>query len=69
MLDFYVDIFENPLTPSIDSLVNAVADPINFQDTKVKIKDFQYRSPKKQKKANNKRKLKPKKEEVIDLLL
>ena len=30
MLEFYVEIHENPLTPSIDSLVNAVADPIKF---------------------------------------
>lgn len=49
MLDFYVDIFESPLTPSIDSLVNAVADPLKLEDTKVKIKDFEYRSPKKTK--------------------
>ena len=57
MLDFYVDIFESPLTPSIDSLVNAVADPLRLEDTKVKIKDFEYRSPKKTKgkKTNNKR--------------
>ena len=62
MLDFYVDIFENPLTPSIDSLVNAVADPINFQNTKVKIKDFEYRSPKKtKKKTKNIKKVKAKK--------
>ena len=57
MLDFYVDIFESPLTPSIDSLVNAVADPLRLEDTKVKIKDFEYRSPKKTKgkKSNNKK--------------
>jgi len=57
MLDFYVDIFESPLTPSIDSLVNAVADPLRLEDTKVKIKNFEYRWPKKtkRKKTNNKK--------------
>ena len=62
MLDFYVDIFESPLTPSIDSLVNAVADPLRLEDTKVKIKDFEYRSPKKTKgKKTNNKKVKAKK--------
>ena len=62
MLDFYVDIFESPLTPSIDSLVNAVADPLRLEDTKVKIKDFEYRSPKKAKgKKTNNKKVKAKK--------
>tara|TARA_B100000900_G_scaffold400966_1_gene405158 strand:- start:110 stop:1303 length:1194 start_codon:yes stop_codon:yes gene_type:complete len=62
MLDFYVDIFESPLTPSIDSLVNAVADPLRLEDTKVKIKDFEYRSPKKTKgKTTNNKKVKAKK--------
>jgi len=62
MLDFYVDIFESPLTPSIDSLVNAVADPLRLEDTKVKIKDFEYRSPKKTKgKTTNNKKAKAKK--------
>jgi len=62
MLDFYVDIFESPLTPSIDSLVNAVADPLRLEDTKVKIKDFEYRSPKKTKgKTSNNKKAKAKK--------
>ncbi len=62
MLDFYVDIFESPLTPSIDSLVNAVADPLRLEDTKVKIKDFEYRSPKKTKgKKTNNKKIKAKK--------
>ena len=62
MLDFYVDIFESPLTPSIDSLVNAVADPLILEDTKVKIKDFEYRSPKKTKgKTTNNKKVKAKK--------
>jgi len=62
MLDFYVDIFESPLTPSIDSLVNAVADPLRLEDTKVKIKDFEYRSPKKTKgKKTNNKKVKTKK--------
>ena len=56
MLDFYVDIFESPLTPSIDSLVNAVADPLRLEDTKVKIKDFEYRSPKKTKGKTTKNK-------------
>ena len=59
---FYVDIFESPLTPSIDSLVNAVADPLRLEDTKVKIKDFEYRSPKKTKgKKTNNKKIKAKK--------
>ena len=62
MLDFYVDIFESPLTPSIDSLVNAVADPLRLEDTKVRIKDFEYRSPKKTKgKKTNNKKVKAKK--------
>ena len=62
MLDFYVDIFESPLTPSIDSLVNAVADPLRLEDTKVKIKDFEYRSPKKTKgKKTKNKKVKAKK--------
>jgi len=62
MLDFYVDIFESPLTPSIDSLVNAVADPLRLENTKVKIKDFEYRSPKKTKgKKTNNKKVKAKK--------
>ena len=62
MLDFYVDIFESPLTPSIDSLVNAVADPLRLENTKVKIKDFEYRSPKKTKgKTTNNKKVKAKK--------
>ena len=62
MLDFYVDIFESPLTPSIDSLVNAVADPLRLEDTKVKIKDFEYRSTKKTKgKKTNNKKVKAKK--------
>ena len=61
MLEFYVEIHENPLTPSIDSLVNAVADPIKFQDQDLKIKTFENRTPKKKqmlklKKAKNKTK-------------
>ena len=54
MLDFYVEIFESPLTPSIDNLVNAVADPIKIEDKKPKIKTFEDRSPKKTKAKNKK---------------
>ena len=55
MLEFYVEIHENPLTPSIDSLVNAVADPIKFQDQDLKIKTFENRTPKKKTKAKTKK--------------
>ena len=63
MLEFYVEIHENPLTPSIDSLVNAVADPIKFQDQDLKIKTFENRTPKKKTKTKKKQKNKTKKEE------
>ena len=60
MLDFYVNIFENPLTPSIDNLVNSVVDPIKYEDKKPKAKIFVDRSPKikkgkKQKSKTNKK--------------
>ncbi len=55
MLEFYVEIHENPLTPSIDSLVNAVADPIKFQDQDLKIKTFENRTPKKKTNAKTKK--------------
>ncbi len=60
MLDFYVEVHENPLSPSIDSLVNAVADPVKFKDQDLKIKTFENRSPKKRTNTKNKKSKKTK---------
>ena len=49
MLNFYIRIHENPLTPSTEDLVSSVVDPIKVEDQKPIAKLFVPREPKKKK--------------------
>ena len=47
MLNFYIRIHENPLTPTTEDLVSSVVDPIKVEDQKPIAKLFAPREPKK----------------------
>ena len=49
MLNFYIRIHENPLTPTTEDLVSSVVDPIKVEDQKPIAKLFVPREPKKKK--------------------